>query len=118
MVSARQNVLIETHALRQQAGELLAWLEHAHEQLVSQLKTEQREDMVRVVAGRSSLEAAIEQTRRMIDAMDRAMAEVRESGGGDEACAEAMRGTVQVVGRLGAMFGQPGGLAGLVGSAR
>lgn len=110
MVSARQNMLVETHALRQQAVELLAWLETSQKQVEGQLKSEQREDMVRLVAGRSAMDEAILQTRRVIESLDRAASEAREIGENGESA--GLSGAVQVVGRLGAIFGQPGMLAG------
>lgn len=90
--------------------ELLAWLEQSQRQVHEQLKSEQREDMVRVVAGRSSLEQAITDTRRMIESLDRALEEARRSG---ETPTENFGSAVQVVGRMrgmgaiGTMLGMP-----------
>jgi predicted AAA+ superfamily ATPase len=112
MVSTRQNILIETHALRQQAVELLAWLEDSHRQVQAQLKSEQREDMVRIVAGRSSLEQSIADTRRMIESLDRALEEARRSGESPQPT-ENFGSAVHVVGRMrgvgaiGSMLGVP-----------
>lgn len=75
--SRRQQVLIETHTTRQQAGELLRSLEETRRQLEAQLSGERREDVVKTVTGRSSLDAAIAATRRMIEALDRALDEAR-----------------------------------------
>lgn len=109
MIGTRQNLLIETHSLRQQAIELLAWLEQSERQIQEQLKSEQREDMVRVVAGRSSLEQAITDTRRMIEALDRALEEARRTG---ETPRSTFAGAVEVVTRLRGM----GSVAGMAGA--
>lgn len=99
----RQNVLIETHALRQQAVEVLSWLEESRAQIEAQLKAEQRTDMVRLVAGRSSLDQAILDTKRVIESLDRAMSEARRTG--EHPSQHALCGSVQVVSRVGSMFG-------------
>lgn len=77
MRTTRQQVLIETHATRQQAVELLKALQHAHAECEAHLKSEQRSDVVKTVTGRSSVENAIASTRRMIESLDRAVEEAR-----------------------------------------
>lgn len=79
MVSARQKVLIDTHNMRQQASELLRSLESAQAECEQQLAREQREDAMKTVTGRSSLEHAVANTRRMIESLDRAMDEARKT---------------------------------------
>lgn len=88
-MNERQRMTIETSGLRQQALELLASLEESQRALRKQLETEQRQDMMRLVAGRSSLEQAIADTRRMIAMLDRTLEDARDA-------AE----TVNVVGRI------------------
>ena len=93
---SRQQVLIDTHATRQQAADLLKTLEEARRQVEAQLEGDKREDVVRVVTGRSALEAAIANTKRMIEALDRAVEEARNG------CVEEVETPeLQVVGRIG-----------------
>lgn len=88
MCTSRQNLLIETHAARQQAEAMLKALLQAQTECESHLANEKRRDLMRTVTGKSSLETAIENTRRMIEALDRAVDEAREIEGdvgtGDE----------------------------------
>lgn len=114
-MSRRQQVLIETHALRQQAMDLLAALEQAHKDVVQQLQSEQREDMVRIVSGRSALEAAAAETRRVIDALDRAVEEVRNTAADTDVSEDTMREVVHVVGRIGALWSTSGTPRAVVG---
>jgi acyl-CoA reductase-like NAD-dependent aldehyde dehydrogenase len=79
--TSRQNLLIETHAARQQAEAMLKSLLQAHAECEAQLVSEKRTDPVRTVTGKSSLETAIETTKRMIEALDRAVEEAREIEG-------------------------------------
>jgi hypothetical protein len=79
MISARQKVLVDTHSMRQQAADLLRALESAQAECEEQLAKEQRVDAMKQVTGRSSLEHAVADTRRMIEALDRAMDEARRS---------------------------------------
>ena len=78
-MSRRQQLLIETHATRQQAAELLRTLEETRKQMEQQLTDEKREDVVKLVTGRSSIDAAITATRRMIETLDRAISEARSA---------------------------------------
>ncbi|MBY0263690.1 MAG: hypothetical protein K2Q20_15200 [Phycisphaerales bacterium] len=83
MSMSRQNVLIQTHAARQQAAELLKQLEASLAECQAQLKAEQRIDHVKLVTGKSSLETAIAQTQRMLESLDRALEEARNAPGDD-----------------------------------
>jgi len=83
MSMTRQNVLIQTHAARQQAADVLKQLEAALAECQSQLKAEQRIDHVKLVTGKSSLETAIAQTQRMLESLDRALDEARKAPGED-----------------------------------
>lgn len=76
-MKTRQQLLIETHALRQQAAELAAQLEQSQRELTDQLSAEQRQDIMKAVAGRSAIERSLQETRRMIEALDRALEETR-----------------------------------------
>lgn len=79
MRTTRQQVLLETHAARQRAADLLKTLQAAQMECEGQLKADQRADVVKVVTGQSSIEAAIVSTRRMIETLDRALEEARNS---------------------------------------
>lgn len=79
MRTTRQQVLLETHAARQRAAELLKSLQSAQAECEGQLKADQRADVVKMVTGQSSIEAAIVSTRRMIETLDRALEEARNS---------------------------------------
>src|SRR4051812_34527474 len=73
MATTRQQVLLETLAARQRAAELLKTLEQARCECEAQLKTEQRQDAMKTVTGKSSIESAIAQTKRMVELLDRAL---------------------------------------------
>jgi hypothetical protein len=79
MRTTRQQVLIETHAARQRAIELLKSLQQAQTECEAHLKADQRADVVKAVTGQSSIEAAIASTRRMIETLDRAVEDARNS---------------------------------------
>jgi acyl-CoA reductase-like NAD-dependent aldehyde dehydrogenase len=82
--TTRQNVLLETLAARQRAEELLKTLQQAQLECEGQLKAEQRQDAMKQVTGKSSLETAIASTRRMIEMLDRALEEARASLADDD----------------------------------
>lgn len=75
MNTAREQVLVQTRRTREDAERLLTSLLEAQAGCDAQLAAENRSDLVRKVKGRTSLEAAIEQTRRMIDVLKRAEGE-------------------------------------------
>lgn len=79
MRTTRQQVLLETHAARQRAAELLKSLQCAQIECENHLKADQRADVVKSVTGRSSIEAAIASTRRMIETLDRALEDARNT---------------------------------------
>src|ERR1043165_7060622 len=81
MGTTRQQVLLETYAARQRAAELLKTLERAAAECDQCLRAEQRQDAIKALTGKSSIEAAICQTRRMVEMLDRALGEARNSGG-------------------------------------
>lgn len=73
MSSARQQVLLQTLATRQNAEKLLASLLRAQAECDQQLQKEQRSDAMKSVTGASSLDRAIASTRRMIEQLDRSL---------------------------------------------
>ncbi len=88
-------MLLETLAARQRAAELLKTLERAQAECEGCLKSDERQDLMKTVTGKSSIESAISQTKRMIEMLDRALGEAGEAG---------LEGaSVEVVGRIGAL---------------
>ena len=84
MGSARQQVLLQTLATRQNAEKLLASLLRAQAECDQQLQKEQRSDAMKAVTGSSSLDRAIASTRRMIEQLDRSLDQMtKELGAGD-----------------------------------
>ncbi len=78
MGSARQQVLHQTLATRQNAEKLLASLLKSQAECDEQLQRERRTDAMRSVTGTSSLERAISQTRRMIEQLDRSVEQMKK----------------------------------------
>lgn len=72
--SRRERLLAETARRRRQAEALLRSLTAAKSECERQLARFQRADAMQTVTGRSALDAAIAQTRRMIESLDRALA--------------------------------------------
>lgn len=86
MSSARQQVLLQTLATRQNAEKLLASLLRAQAECDQQLQKEQRSDAMKSVTGASSLDRAIASTRRMIEQLDRSLEQMaREPEAANEA---------------------------------
>lgn len=83
-MKTRQQLLIETHTLRQQAAQLAAALEQSQRDLDAHLAAEQRQDFMKAVAGRSALERALADTRRMLETLDRALEEARSLPSDDQ----------------------------------
>lgn len=84
MSSARQQVLVQTLATRQNAERLLTSLLRAQAECDQQLQKEQRSDAMKSVTGSSSLDRAIASTRRMIEQLDRSLEEARKDVSQDE----------------------------------
>jgi hypothetical protein len=78
MATARQQVVLETLAARQRAAELLKQLEAAQAECEGVLKGDQRQDLMKQVTGKSSIETAICSARRMVEMMDRALEEAQK----------------------------------------
>lgn len=73
----RQMILLETNAARDKAEALLRGLMQAKEEAERRLAEHDQRDPIAVVTGRSSLEKAIDATRKMIVTLNRRMAEAR-----------------------------------------
>lgn len=96
----RDDFIRETQAARKRAEAVLLELQAAAADCDLQLQKQNRTDLVRLVTGRSSLDAAIASTRRMIETFDRAIEESRKaasqestlpSNGSSQAAAGALR---------------------------
>lgn len=70
---ARRRFVNEAVAARTRADSLLRQLIAASAECDSQLEQQNRQDPIRLVTGRSALDRAIHETRRMIDTLDRAI---------------------------------------------
>lgn len=92
--------MLETLAARQRAAELLKTLERAQAECEGCLRSDERQDMMKAVTGKSSIESAIGQTKRMIEMLDRALGEAGE--GGQEGAGLEVVGRIGVLGRVGA----------------
>jgi chaperonin cofactor prefoldin len=73
-----QRAVLETTATRDQAEALLQGLERAKEECRAIREKDGRADLMAQVRGASSLDDAIESTKRMIAALDRAVKQGRE----------------------------------------
>ena len=94
MGTTRQQVLLETLAARQRAAELLKQLEQAQQECNGCLRSDQRQDLVKQVTGKSSIETAMASAKRMIEMLDRALEEAGKGGTDGEL-------RVEVVARIG-----------------
>lgn len=72
-VIEQQRILEQTHGAKADAQRLLDELIQARERSASRLAETKAEDAYERVTGRSSLDVAIERTRHMIDALERAV---------------------------------------------
>jgi hypothetical protein len=73
----RQMILLQTNAARDKAEALLRGLMQAKEEAERRLAEHDQRDPMAVVTGRSSLEQAIDATRKMIQTLNRRLAEAR-----------------------------------------
>jgi len=76
-VTQRQRFLVETIAAREQAEATVQGLMQAREECERQLQQQNKTDVLRSVTGKSSLDRAIADAQRMVEALDRAIEEVR-----------------------------------------
>jgi hypothetical protein len=97
MGTTRQQILLETLAARQRAAELLKTLEQAQQECDGCLKSDQRQDLMKTVTGKSSIETAMATAKRMVEMLDRAMEEASKPVTGEQAGDVAPA----VVGRIG-----------------
>lgn len=74
IMSDRDQILNESRRTRAHAAEVLRELTDAKLACEATLAAERRPDMVKNITGQSSLEAAIAETRKVIDSLDRAIA--------------------------------------------
>lgn len=77
MLTERQRILVETTEARDKAQSLLAGLLDARTGSESRLTQLNQSDMLKRVTGASSMDNAIESTRRMIDTLNRALDQFR-----------------------------------------
>lgn len=77
MLTKRQQIVLETNALRDKAEALLKGLIDAKSVTERELARLNRNDPIRLVTGRSSIEDGIESTRRMIEQLNRSLAQAR-----------------------------------------
>jgi hypothetical protein len=99
MGTTRQQIVLETLAARQRAAELVKQLEQAQQECDGCLKSDQRQDMMKTVTGKSSIETAIASARRMVEMLDRALNEAQK--GAEEETVVVVRPVAEVVGRIG-----------------
>ena len=97
MGTTRQQVVLETLAARQRAAELVKQLEQAQVECNGLLRGDQRQDLMKQVTGKSSIEAAMASAKRMVEMLDRALVEAQKVTE-EERVVEPV---VQVVGRIG-----------------
>ena len=101
MGTTRQQVVLETLAARQRAAELLKQLEAAQAECDGCLKSDQRQDMMKTVTGKSSIEAAMASAKRMVEMLDRALEDAQKSVEEAEPEPEVVVRPVEVLGRIG-----------------
>ncbi|MEX2219593.1 MAG: hypothetical protein WD749_12640 [Phycisphaerales bacterium] len=86
-MTAAEQVLQETTATRQRAEALLRSLTEFKAQSERNLADLRQPDAFKNVTGRSSLDNAIASTQRMIEALDRVIAETKRDAGAGRAAA-------------------------------
>lgn len=112
IMTNREQILLETQRTRAQAVAVLNDLIEAKAACEATLAAERRPDLVKLVTGRSSLEVAIAETRKLVESLDRAVAEAArdlDSDARDVAAAGDGLEAVVVAGRL-ALAGRGPGL--------
>lgn len=76
-ITQRQLIMLETNALRDKAEALLKGLIDAKTVTERELARLNRPDVMRLVTGRSSIEDGIASTRRMIETLNRSLAQAK-----------------------------------------
>lgn len=77
-------MLLETAARRDEAERLLGVLIKARESSESNLKALGQSDLVKQITGKSSLDTAINSTKRLIESFNRVLKDLRSELGSDE----------------------------------
>ncbi len=77
MLTERQRILLETNALRDKAEALLKGLLEAKRVTERELAKFNRPDAMRMVTGRTSIDDGIASTRRMIETLNRSLAQAK-----------------------------------------
>lgn len=75
----REDFVTVTTAAKARAEAVLKELQAASAECDSQLQKQSRTDLIRLVTGRSSLDAAIANTKRMIEAFERAVQDAKRA---------------------------------------
>lgn len=102
VMSSREQILIEAQRTRAHAARVLHDLIEAKAACESALASEKRSDLVKHVTGQSSLDVAIAETRKLIDSLDRAIAQASRELDDDAGAVVAAEGleAIVVAGRL------------------
>lgn len=109
VMTSREQHLLETQQTRAQAAQVLRELQEAKVHCEATLNQERRPDMFKTVAGRSSLDAAIAEARRLLDTLDQQIREAaqeldsddRDVLGSDGLEAVVTAGRLSIGGRMG-----------------
>jgi hypothetical protein len=112
VMTSREQRLMDTQRTRADAAGVLSGLLDAKARCEATLAQEKRPDVFKVVAGRSSLESAIAETRRLLETLDRQISEaVKDLDEEDHDVFTASEGVEAVVraGRI-ALRGYRGGV--------
>lgn len=76
-ITQRQLIMLETNALRDKAEALLKGLMDAKTVTERELARLNRPDVMRMITGRSSIEDGIASTRRMIETLNKSLAQAK-----------------------------------------
>jgi hypothetical protein len=76
-VSDKQRFLVETISVRERAEALVQELVHAQAECERQLRLMNRPDNIKALTGKSSIERAIDETRRTIAMLERTIQDAR-----------------------------------------
>lgn len=80
----RRRFLTEATAARERVEAALAGLIRDRDAIEKDLQEGRRADLFKHVTGKSSLDRAVDEARRMLDSLERAIDEVRKNGSSDE----------------------------------
>ena len=82
-LTEKQRILLETNAAREKAEALLHGLMDAKRQTETQLASLKRADAYKTVTGRSAIDNAIVSTKRLVESLNRAVAQARRESDED-----------------------------------